>query len=112
MSRTPSVGSAAAPAAAFARAMTAFGPFEARPVLAVAVSGGADSMALALLADAWARGKGGRIVALTVDHGLRGGSAAEAVQVAAWLAARGIEHRILPWIGAKPASAIQAKARA
>ena len=56
---------------AFARAMAAFAPFETPPRLAVAVSGGADSLALALLADRWARARGGQITALTVDHGLR-----------------------------------------
>lgn len=95
----------------FERAMAALGPFESRPHLAVAVSGGADSMALALLADGWARERGGRIHALTVDHGLRAESAAEAARVGSWLRALGIEHRILPWTDAKPASALQAQAR-
>lgn len=71
------------------------GYFESSPRLAVAVSGGADSMALLLLADGWAKSRGGRVVALTVDHGLRAGSAAEARRVAAWCATRGIEHHIL-----------------
>ncbi len=97
---------------AFHRAMAAFGPFEAGPHLAVAVSGGADSLALALLADRWARERAGRVTALTVDHGLRPGSRAEAGQVGDWLAARGISHRVLEWTGAKPATAIQARARA
>ena len=39
--------------------------------IAIAVSGGSDSMALCLLADQWAKANGRRIVALTVDHGLR-----------------------------------------
>ncbi|MBT4169911.1 MAG: tRNA lysidine(34) synthetase TilS, partial [Rhodospirillaceae bacterium] len=51
--------------------MAALGPFETAPELAVAVSGGADSMALALLAHTWARQRGGTVTALTVDHGLR-----------------------------------------
>ena len=42
--------------------MAPFAPFEARPVLAVAVSGGRDSLALALLAHDWARARGGRVV--------------------------------------------------
>lgn len=71
------------------------GPFEPAPVLAVALSGGADSMALALLAADWAAARGGRIVALTVDHRLRPESTAEAQQVARWMAARGIAHEIL-----------------
>ena len=41
--------------------MAALGPFERGPRLAVAVSGGADSLALALLADGWARERGGGI---------------------------------------------------
>jgi tRNA(Ile)-lysidine synthase len=63
--------------------------------LAIALSGGADSMALALLADDFVRTRGGHIVTLTVDHGLRPESRAEAEQVAAWMAARGIAHHIL-----------------
>ncbi len=96
---------------AFARVLKAVGPFEAAPALAVAVSGGADSLAVVLLADRWARALGGRVTALTVDHGLRPESESEARQVAAWLAARGIAHHILPWREAKPATAIQARAR-
>ncbi|MEA2812051.1 MAG: hypothetical protein QOJ17_6192, partial [Rhodospirillaceae bacterium] len=41
-------------AGAFARLMATFEPFEASPTLAVAVSGGRDSMALALLSHGWA----------------------------------------------------------
>ncbi len=78
------------------------------PCIAVAVSGGSDSMALLRLLAAW-RGQG--LVALTVDHGLRGGSRAEAEQVGRWCAALDIPHTLLTWDGAKPATGIQAKAR-
>jgi tRNA(Ile)-lysidine synthase len=88
------------------------GPFEARPLLAVAVSGGADSLALTLLADRWARRRGGGVVALTVDHRLRAEAAGEARQVAAWLKARGIPHRTLVWDGPRPGRGVQAAARA
>jgi tRNA(Ile)-lysidine synthase len=87
------------------------GPFERTPDLAVAVSGGPDSLALCLLAAHWARLRGGAVTALTVDHGLRPESAAEADQVGAWLAPRGIAHQVLPWHGPKPQSGIQAAAR-
>ncbi|MEM8589936.1 MAG: tRNA lysidine(34) synthetase TilS [Pseudomonadota bacterium] len=77
--------------------MAPFGPFEARPRLAVAVSGGSDSLGLCLLADAWARRRRGEVLALTVDHNLRPGSGEEAARVAGWLSDRGIDHRILAW---------------
>ena len=48
-------------AGAFARLMAPFEPFETHPVLAVAVSGGRDSLALALLAHDWAAERGGRV---------------------------------------------------
>ncbi len=78
--------------------------------VAVAVSGGPDSMALALLAHDWAVPRGIALTALTVDHGLRPDSAAEAATVAAWMAARGIPHHILAW-GGRPRGNLQAEAR-
>lgn len=95
----------------FARLMERVGPFEPRPLLAVAVSGGADSMALALLAHEWAHARRGRILVLTVDHGLRAESRAEARTVARWMKRRGIAHRMLSWQGAKPETGLQAAAR-
>jgi tRNA(Ile)-lysidine synthase len=92
--------------------MAPLGPFERRPALAIGVSGGADSLALALLAADWARRRRGSVTALTVDHGLRPEAAAEARQVGRWLAARGIRHTRLVWRGAKPHKNIQALARA
>ena len=97
--------------AELAAAMDRIGGFEARPLIAVAVSGGPDSLALALLADRWARARGGRAWGLTVDHGLRPESAAEAETVALWLAGRGIAHEILVWTGDRPRSGLQAAAR-
>lgn len=96
----------------FAALMAPLGPFEARPCVAVAVSGGADSLCLALLAHDWARQRGGEAVALTVDHGLRVESAAEAEQVGRWLAGQGVRHVVLRWQGDKPSADIQAQARA
>ena len=97
--------------AEFSRLMEAVGPFEAAPRLGVAVSGGRDSMALGLLADGWARHRGGQVTALHVDHGLRPNSADEARRVGAWLRERGIRHYRLTWRGAKPATGFQAAAR-
>ncbi len=92
--------------------MAALGPFERRPRLAVAVSGGPDSLALTLLAAAWAGERGGEVTGLHVDHGLRPGASGEARRVAKWLGARGVTCRLLAWEGTKPATGIQAAARA
>lgn len=97
--------------AAFAAAMAALGPFEPAPRLALAVSGGADSLALAALAARWAASRGGRGIALTVDHGLRPAAAAEAEWVAAAARRLGLDHRTLRWRPPR-ASVGQAEARA
>ncbi len=81
--------------ATFGTAMAQLGPFEPAPRLAVGVSGGADSMALTVLAARWARARGGSIIALIVDHGLRPGSGAEARIAAARLGELGLPARIL-----------------
>jgi tRNA(Ile)-lysidine synthase len=91
--------------------MQAFAPFESHPIIAVAVSGGPDSLALLLLIDRWTRERGGSAFAMTVDHGLRPDSAPEAARVGAWAKARGIPHAVLPWAGEKPRSGIQDAAR-
>jgi len=95
----------------FTHAMAALGPFEQRPRLAAAISGGADSMALIILANAWARARGGDVVALTVDHGLRPAATDEAARVAAWMLGQGIAHETLHWSGEKPRTGIQQAAR-
>jgi len=97
--------------AELAALLEAIGSFEARPLIAVAVSGGPDSLALILLADRWARQRDGEAWALTVDHGLRPESAEEARTVAGWLAGRGISHETLVWAGTKPLSGFQEAAR-
>jgi len=95
--------------AAFERAMAVLMPDHRSEPLGVAVSGGGDSMALAVLADAWTRRRGGAVIALTVDHGLRPAAAAEARWVAERMAERGIRHRTLAW---RPEGrATQARAR-
>src|SRR5271165_4045530 len=97
--------------AEFAAAMARLGPFEPAPMLAVAVSGGADSLALAVLADAWARARGGAIIALVVDHGLRAAAADEARATEQLLTGRGIAVRALRLAGLGPGSALAERAR-
>lgn len=78
--------------------------------IAVAVSGGPDSLALLILAHrAFGRE---RVCALTVDHGLRPEAAGEAAMVAGVAARLGIPHATLVWDGPKPAANLQAAARA
>jgi tRNA(Ile)-lysidine synthase len=79
--------------------------------LCAAVSGGPDSMALALLAHAWANARGIRIEAAIVDHRLRPEAAAEAEKVHGWLGAMGISHAILTYKGEVPKVNIEAAAR-
>jgi len=78
--------------------------------LGISVSGGPDSLALLLLASA---ARPGLIGAATVDHALREESRGEAEMVAALCRRLGVPHCILTaeW-SAKPASAIQERARA
>jgi tRNA(Ile)-lysidine synthase len=76
--------------------------------LGVAVSGGADSLALLLLA---AAARPGLIEAATVDHGLRADAAGEARMVAATCERIGIPHRILAVTALDPAGNLQARAR-
>jgi tRNA(Ile)-lysidine synthase len=91
--------------------MVRLGPFEASPRIAVAVSGGRDSLALALLADDWVRARGGSLTALIVDHRLRAESQDEANHVATLLRRRGIDTEILTWSDHKPQTGISEAAR-
>ena len=77
--------------------MSAVGPFESRPRVAVAVSGGADSLALLLLVHRWASARGGSALGLSVDHRLRVESRGEMRQVHRWLEAKGLAHHALVW---------------
>jgi tRNA(Ile)-lysidine synthase len=78
----------------------------------VAVSGGSDSLALMHLLAGFARQrKLPPPLVLTVDHGLRPGSAKDARQVAAWAKQAGLKAQVLPWRGKKPKSGIEAAAR-
>jgi len=79
--------------------------------IAIAVSGGGDSMALAILAHEWVKINGGELIALTIDHGLRIESSAEANEVHKFLTSLGIKHEVLNWEGEKPKTRIEEEAR-
>ena len=93
--------------------MAPLGPFERPPSVAVAVSGGSDSLGLGLLLAGWVQARDGRLLVLTVDHGLRAEAAAECAHVAEIFAAiPNCSAHILRWDGEKVAHGLQAAARA
>ncbi|WP_051332277.1 tRNA lysidine(34) synthetase TilS [Cucumibacter marinus] len=91
-----------------------FAPVADEGVLALAVSGGADSLALMILAARWrdTRPEPPAIFVFTVDHGLRAEAAAECAMVLGRAAELGLEAETLHWEeGAATSTGIQAKAR-
>jgi len=91
-----------------------FADWKAAPAAVLAVSGGPDSIALMWLAARWRRAlaRGPRLIAVTVDHGLRPEAAAEAREVRRLARALDLPHRTLRWTGAKPKTGLPAAARA
>jgi len=83
----------------FAELMSGFFDGQEPPNLAIAVSGGGDSMALSLLTACWAKQRNVSVTALTVDHQLRSEAKAEARQVGGWMKSIGLPHQILLWTG-------------
>jgi tRNA(Ile)-lysidine synthase len=83
------------------------------PALVLAVSGGPDSTALLWLAARWRRRlkRRPKLLAVTVDHGLRKESAREALAVKKLAKRLKVEHRTLRWRGKKPKTGIQEAAR-
>lgn len=79
----------------------------------LAVSGGADSMAMAHAFRAWQRQAAApiRVKALIVDHGLRADSREEAGMVEGWLKALGIDAAVATVTARPPRNGIQAWAR-
>ena len=105
--------SAADGAVSASEAKTLFDPLANASVLVLAVSGGPDSTALLFLAARWraALKQGPKLLAVTVDHGLRPQSAGEARAVKRLARRLGVAHRTLRWAGGKPATGLQEAAR-
>jgi tRNA(Ile)-lysidine synthase len=79
----------------------------------LAVSGGGDSMSLMWLAAQWAgqTRQPPKLTVLSVDHGLRPGSAEDASWVVEQAGALGLAGAMLQWHGPKPSTGVQARAR-
>ena len=97
-----------------AQAKRLFADWKSAPAIVLAVSGGPDSMALMWLAARWrsALARGPRLIAVTVDHGLRTEAAREARDVKRLARSLEVPHRTLRWTGAKPKTGLPAAARA
>jgi tRNA(Ile)-lysidine synthase len=90
-----------------------FAPAAAEPAIGLAVSGGADSLALLLLAHRWAaaRTDAPRLFVYSLDHGLRSEARDEVAMVLSVATSLGLPARGLLWIGEKPQSGLQEAAR-
>jgi tRNA(Ile)-lysidine synthase len=90
----------------------ALGRLDPGDVVAVACSGGADSLALASAAVFEGHKLGLRIVGVTVDHGLQAGSAEQAERVVAQLASLGVDETLTARVQVDTASGMGPEAAA
>jgi tRNA(Ile)-lysidine synthase len=90
-----------------------FADWKAAPAIVLAVSGGPDSIALMWLVARWRRTlvRGPRLIAVTVDHGLRPEAAVEARGVKHLARSLELPHRTVRWTGPKPKTGLPAAAR-
>jgi tRNA(Ile)-lysidine synthase len=90
-----------------------FAAVAGEPAVALAVSGGADSLALMLLAQSWAANLAAapRLIVYSVDHGLRPEAADEVAMVLQAAGKLGLAARGLAWTGTKPETGMQEAAR-
>lgn len=105
---------AEAKAVSASEAKILFSDLQTIPVIMLAVSGGPDSTALMVLAARWrdTLKTKPKLIAVTVDHGLRKESRREAAAVERLARKLKIAHRTLRWRGRKPATGLQHAARA
>ncbi|MSO67287.1 MAG: tRNA lysidine(34) synthetase TilS [Pseudolabrys sp.] len=94
-------------------AKSLFSDLDHLPALVLAVSGGPDSTALMVLAARWrnALETKPKLIAVTVDHGLRAESKREAASVGRLARKLKVAHRTLRWTGKKPKTGLPQAAR-
>ncbi len=109
--RAPQSGRAAVKPVTDDEALALFSVFLPGSHLLLAVSGGADSMAMMALAAAVAEALQLKLSIATIDHGLRIEAALETALVAKSAAELGLECQVLNWQGQKPATRLQEAAR-
>ena len=87
--------------------------FSGHSRIALAVSGGSDSTGLLFLLHEYLKAQttSPNLTVVTVDHGLRAGSAAEAEKVKVLCARLNVQHITQRWQGEKPLTGIQSAAR-
>src|ERR1700738_3099525 len=90
-----------------------FADWKIAPAIVLAVSGGPDSIALMWLMARWRRTmrRGPRLIAVTVDHGLRSEAAREARDVKRLAKTLDLPHRTGRWTGTQPRTGLAAAGR-
>ncbi|MEP4432751.1 MAG: ATP-binding protein, partial [Hyphomicrobiales bacterium] len=98
---------------AFAKYFTTLKDLDWTHPIALAVSGGGDSMALLATALDYrdSLNLSSSLLVLTVDHGIRSEAAREAEMVQTYCDKRCVHHEILTWSGSLPTSAVAENAR-
>ena len=86
-------------------------PIQAGACVGIAVSGGADSLCLAIGLTEISQKYGLKVKAVTVNHGLRSEAVQEAENVRREMEKIGVPHDVLLWKGKKPTTRIEEKAR-
>ena len=95
----------------FFKEMEKLGPYENKPHIAIAVSGGSDSMCLLMLANEWVKKKNGKITALVVNHKLRKESEAECYKLKNFFKINNIKNYFFEWKKNKKKNSIQERSR-